>query len=214
MLYRAGIIQRTYRYGGINSPGALLRYKGCQNTKERHRFKPGYMKPIIAATAVGNEDGETLLITTCLMNASNVLDDGHLMPSNPPFKLHWRFVLNVNLKFQKWGTPGISRATSQGPAEEGQPSEVQGPVGKSYEKPNDNLSPSSRPSNSQLFEQGAPSGESLWSRCNADQLGLSSQKRLFLNLSTASLTHSHLGRILCWFFRVREVQQCLQHVKG
>lgn len=65
MLYRAGIIQRTYRYGGINSPGALLRYKRCQNTKERHRFKPGYMKPIIAATAVGDEDGETLLITTC-----------------------------------------------------------------------------------------------------------------------------------------------------
>lgn len=68
-------------------------------------------------------------------SAYNVLDDGHLMPSSSLFKLHRRFVLNVKLKFQKGGILGIHRATSQGPAGEGQPCEVPGAVGKSYETP-------------------------------------------------------------------------------
>lgn len=72
-------------------------------------LKPGYLKLNIAATAVGKEERKMLLITTCWMKASNALDDGHLMPSNPLFKRHWRFVLNLNLKFQKGGPHGIPR---------------------------------------------------------------------------------------------------------
>ena len=75
-------------------------------------LKPGYLKLNIAATAVGKEECKMLLITTCWMKASNALDDGHLMPSNPLFKRHWRFALNLNLKFQKGGPLGIPRATT------------------------------------------------------------------------------------------------------
>lgn len=98
-------------------------------------LKPGYLKVNIAATAVGKEERKMLLITICWMKASNALDDGHLMPSNPLFKRHWRFVLNLILKIQKGGPLGIPRATTPGPAEEGQPRDVPGPVGKSYETP-------------------------------------------------------------------------------
>lgn len=167
-------------------------------------LKPGYLKLNIAATAVGKEERKMLLITTCWMKASNALDDGHLMPSNPLFKRHWRFVLNLNLKFQK-GAARNPQSHYTRPCRRRSASWSTRSGGSELRNTNDNLSP--RSIHEQIntifvhFHFGREASQAkqppaVWisSKCNADQLGFSSQERLFLDLSTASLTSPSLGQ--------------------